>query len=271
MALQTDCRRAFTLIELSIVLVIIGLIVGGVLVGRDLIGASAVRAQLQQIEKFNTSANTFRDKYGYLPGDIPDPDATRFGFEARMNDAGRGDGNGTLEGRNTTSNTNGYFVAQGETATFWTDLSTAKLIEGQYRGLIDSTVFPEPTTATSIPPTNQLLPEAKIGNGNHIYVFSNSSQNYFGLSSPIQITSLYLETKSGLTVQQAYNMDTKVDDGIPITGRVLARQIYLGIFNYAPNNTSDTSTTCYNSATSRYSLASNGGRGTNCSLVFRFQ
>ena len=37
-------QRGFTLIELSIVLVIIGLIVGGVLVGQDLIRAAKIRA-----------------------------------------------------------------------------------------------------------------------------------------------------------------------------------------------------------------------------------
>lgn len=49
--LQMKNQSGFTLIELSIVLVIIGLIVGGVLVGRDLIKAAEVRAQVSQIEK----------------------------------------------------------------------------------------------------------------------------------------------------------------------------------------------------------------------------
>ena len=38
-------QAGFTLIELSIVLVIIGLIVGGVLVGQDLIAAAQTRRQ----------------------------------------------------------------------------------------------------------------------------------------------------------------------------------------------------------------------------------
>src|ERR1700712_2724582 len=93
--------QGFTLIELSIVLVIIGLIVGGVLVGQDLVRAAAVRAQISQIEKYNTAVNTFYGKYGYLPGDIKDPDATRFGFASRNPNGGQpgnADGNGLIQG-----------------------------------------------------------------------------------------------------------------------------------------------------------------------------
>src|ERR1700691_433072 len=91
-------QSGFTLIELSIVLVIIGLIVGGVLVGQDLIRAAEVRAQISQIEKYNTAVNTFRDKYNALPGDLPPTVPTQFGFAARAGTAGRGDGNGIIEG-----------------------------------------------------------------------------------------------------------------------------------------------------------------------------
>jgi prepilin-type N-terminal cleavage/methylation domain-containing protein len=75
-------RDGFTLIELSIVLIVIGLIVGGILVGQNLINAAAIRAQVSQIEKYNTAANTFREKYGYLPGDITPQAVAQFGFTA---------------------------------------------------------------------------------------------------------------------------------------------------------------------------------------------
>jgi prepilin-type N-terminal cleavage/methylation domain-containing protein len=94
---QSSHGNGFTLIELSIVLVIIGLIVGGVLVGQNLIDAAAVRAQISQIEKYNTAANTFRGKYGYLPGDIPNPYAAQFGFLPRGTYKGQGDGNGVIQ------------------------------------------------------------------------------------------------------------------------------------------------------------------------------
>ncbi|MEQ1705663.1 MAG: prepilin-type N-terminal cleavage/methylation domain-containing protein [Rickettsiales bacterium] len=65
----TSKKQGFTLVELSIVLVIIGLLVGGVLVGRDLIEAGKIRAQITQIETIETEINTFKLKYNCLPGD----------------------------------------------------------------------------------------------------------------------------------------------------------------------------------------------------------
>ena len=63
--IKSPLKTGFTLIEMSIVLVIIGLIIGGVLVGRDLISAATVRAEISQIEKYKTVTRTFEEKYGY--------------------------------------------------------------------------------------------------------------------------------------------------------------------------------------------------------------
>jgi prepilin-type N-terminal cleavage/methylation domain-containing protein len=61
--------KGFTIIEMSIVLVIIGLLVGGVLVGRDLILVAEVQKTGTLIDQLNTAVNTFKDKYNCLPGD----------------------------------------------------------------------------------------------------------------------------------------------------------------------------------------------------------
>jgi prepilin-type N-terminal cleavage/methylation domain-containing protein len=162
---------AFTLIEISIVLVIIGLIVGGVLVGQDLIRAAGVRAQISQIEKYNTAVNTFRGKYGYLPGDIKDPDASNFGFAARGPYAGEGDGNGVIEGNSNNvpgANSGVEYEAAGETLMFWADLAKAGLIEGGFTAAMPSMpgtqVFPLSTGFDSY------FPAAKIENSNYIYI-----------------------------------------------------------------------------------------------------
>lgn len=64
-------KSAFSLVELSIVLVILGLLVGGVLAGQSLIRAAELRKHIRFHSEFTTIWSTFRDKYFYYPGDMP--------------------------------------------------------------------------------------------------------------------------------------------------------------------------------------------------------
>ena len=69
-AVERVYNKGFTLVELSIVLVILGLLVGGVLSGQSLIRAAELRSITAQQQRFVTSINAFRDKYFALPGDM---------------------------------------------------------------------------------------------------------------------------------------------------------------------------------------------------------
>ena len=292
---------AFTLVELSIVLVIIGLIIGGILVGQDLINAANVRAQISQIEKYNTAVHTFQTKYGYLPGDIPDPTAQAFGFKARGTAIGQGDGNGFLEGVN--GSHSGGFITSGEDTMFWVDLSTANLIDGGFNTAV-STGFPA-LTSSDIP---NYLPAAKIGGGNYVSVGSGimcgwggtpsysqtplTGYNYFNITA-IKGTSMPTNDYSdiGLTVQQAYAIDSKIDDGLPQSGIVMAQYYHecsgicqtiywAGNHSYnipAPYNTATpiSSTSCFDNgnvggATQQYSTKTNSSR-VNCAMMIQFQ
>ena len=158
--------------------------------GQDLIRAAETRAQISQIEKYNTAVNTFYGKYGGLPEDLNASLASQFGFVARAGTQGRGDGNGIIEGYWYGGGNVLGWDELGEPGFFWNDLSTAKLIEGSF------------TTATDGPPSGTItnldtwMPPAKLGNGMYIYVYSAGGSNnfngadafnYFGLSG---VTSL---------------------------------------------------------------------------------
>jgi prepilin-type N-terminal cleavage/methylation domain-containing protein len=298
--LQKTHGQGFTLIELSIALVIIGLLVGGVLVGQDLIRAAGVRATITQIEKYNQAANAFYGKYGYLPGDIPAAPAAQFGLAARGQYAGEGDGNGLIEGvaSNGANQNCGYCLNAGETNLFWVDLGQVNLVEGRFT----NNNFNE--LAISIPTT--LFPSAKIGRGNLIYVWSQGATimgsnpngiNYFGISTITSFGGWPVHGNAGLTPQEAYSMDSKVDDGLPQSGRVTAAYVNYDAFGnpqygYAGGDyplvpyttaTAGSSSTCFdNSATTNgtpgvagaaqhYSLEISNGSNVSCALSFRMQ
>src|SRR4051812_32032817 len=62
-------QRGFTLIEMSIVLVIIGLIVGGILKGQELIDSARQKNVMSQIDQIKSGVTTFTDRYKGYPGD----------------------------------------------------------------------------------------------------------------------------------------------------------------------------------------------------------
>jgi prepilin-type N-terminal cleavage/methylation domain-containing protein len=259
----------FTLIELSIVLVIIGLIVGGVLVGQDLIKAAETRATLTQIEKYNTAVNTFRVKFNSLPGDMSATTASTYGFSTRAGIAGQGDGNGLIDGE-----AGALYMTQGsgETGNFWVDLSSSfanNLIDGSFTTAAwtgNPTIY-----STNV---NSYMPTAKLSGGKFIYVYETNGNNWYGLSAVASAAAGVLSASPTVTVIQAYNLDKKIDDGFPMTGNVQA--IYVNATSttsYATSTATSggTSSSCFDTTTSTFSITQNNGTGANCALSFRFQ
>jgi len=289
---SVSAKSGFTLIELSIVLVIIGLIIGGVLVGQDLVRAAGVRATISQVEKYRTAVNTFYGKYGALPGDLNAQVATQFGFTPRGVYVGQGDGNGSIEGTfSPSSNNNNSGLAQfaGETAMFWGDLTYANgmninLIEGSFPNEIIAGFNPASVAVTAF---GNYLPEAKIGRGNFFYVWSIYGINRLGIAVPTGSSFGDIYNNPGLTVREAYSIDQKIDDGLPTSGNVLA--VYIASIAASENryfvgtnlaypftsNVAASSATCFDNnntggAPLLYSMSNNADK-MNCALTFNFK
>ena len=165
---NTHRKSGFTLVELSIVLVIIGLIIGGVLVGQDLIYAANVRAQITQIEQLETAINTFKVKYNCLPGDCLNAQDF-FGTTSPAGDAiNNGNGDGRIMG-------NPAYYSGGYTG------SATCLLEGissevsqLFLHLYLAGLGKDHTSGAFYPGSNPTIgiefPYAKLGNGTGIVV-----------------------------------------------------------------------------------------------------
>lgn len=283
-------QSGFTLIELSIVLVIIGLIVGGILTGQDLIRAAEVRATLAQVEKYNTAVRTFQNKYGYLPGDIPGTQASSFGLYyvtgGLANAAGCGDGNGAIQGWTVAPWLDGANFA-GEIAMFFLHLSQAGLIDGMYGagganvtlqgatatgGSYSTSTNPPRATADSTA-VSEMLPPAKLGKGNFFTIGSYSGKQYYILTGISQVkANADLTTTNNLSPVTAYTLDKKIDDGLPAAGKVFALDTVTNVTS-ATNGTgviTASANNCVNSA-AYYTSSSTYANALNCSLRFEFQ
>jgi prepilin-type N-terminal cleavage/methylation domain-containing protein len=99
-------NKAFSLIELVVVLVIIGLIVGGITSGQNLIRSAQLQSVVTDKKKYESAIAAFQERYFQLPGDMNN--ATDFWGAAHTTEATcvttvstgeetcNGDGNGKI-------------------------------------------------------------------------------------------------------------------------------------------------------------------------------
>lgn len=254
-------RYAFSLVELSIVLVILGLLTGGILGGQALIRAAELRSISNDFNRYVTAAHTFRDKYFALPGDMRN--ATKFwgaqtgstneGVDAAcaaLNSSSPATGTPTCNGDGNGQISNDDFGAGNNASWFevwraWQHLANAGLVEGTYSGV---------TAATGqyyIGEAGLNMPRSKARNGagfafaylayqstatSWVYPGTQGNLLRFGGGDRVDQGSL-------ISAEEAWNVDTKMDDGRPGTGKL---RPYLSSRRTGCSTADDPNTSTYN-------------------------
>ena len=216
--------RGFSLVELSIVLVILGLLVGGILGGQSLIHAAELRSVNTELETWRTAVNTFRSRYFQLPGDFTKAEdfwgaaSTCPATLGSVVDDGvcNGNGNGQI------GNQAGGYIP--ERFMFWLELSKAGLIPGKYSGAAGAENIYRTNIGTNVPASKY------NGTGWSIFWWNDLAAgdgNWFagdyGNAHIIGAQSTNSVSSAAFPPEDAWNIDTKYDDGKPGQGMMVVR------------------------------------------------
>ncbi len=228
-------QKAFTLVELAIVMTIIGLLIGGILKGQELLENARVTSTIAQIKSYEAAMTAFSDIYDALPGDLPNagdkipgcnqnctpyynPDSTDGtagdGFVSEV----YSDGSGMVQTRPGVSNPPD--AAINESYLMWVHLLKANLVTGVTDAAINGEVATRSFGTTD--------PAAKAGGG--FWVGTNIGAQMVGNASGYFSLVLGSSLSAGLdelndhtqvlTPARAAQIDRKIDDGRPRTGNV---------------------------------------------------
>ena len=205
--------QGFTLVELSIVIIIIGFLIAGVSAGQSLIKQAQLNAIINDLTKFTTAYNGFKARFNETPGDL----LHAYSFwgtagnctDTYVNDVPHDGCNGNGDGNLGPTNQN-Y-----EGVMMWKHLQLAGYIAGNYSGTRDL-LTGAIRIGTDVP--------ASVINGSGFYATYDSyydlvsTQDMLGFGSGIDADPYGPVLKPA----EAKQIDQKIDDGLPVTGRVFS-------------------------------------------------
>lgn len=215
-------QDGFTLVEISIVMIIIGLLIGGTFGGMKLIENMQVNKTVQDFKSIQSAAITFKNTYGRLPGDIASP-STRLPNCTDAPCATGGNGNRIIGQSAMWGQT---ITAASENYTFWHHLQAADLLSSGVNNTLDMSLgqgqpeSPINGGYISMHWGNQALgpPACYTRFPNHGIVISGATDGNWTVGSAATVPC-----------SQMKSLDSKIDDGSPHSGTHVAGICYVSM------------------------------------------
>jgi prepilin-type N-terminal cleavage/methylation domain-containing protein len=211
-------QKGFSLIELSMVLIIIGLLVAGITGGANLIKSAELRSIITEARSYRTAVNAYYTSQDTLPGDDT---TTRNGHASRS-----GNGNGRIEALNSSNEVEGIEAIN--------DMSDSKV------RILDlaQIVLPTPTAGKVPALTSAYMISAKYKGGYWTFDYATTPASGSGTATVnaniLLFTAPTLQTEIAddgnavevrpniiLTGIDAYSIVNKIDNGVFTSGAVL--------------------------------------------------
>lgn len=235
---------AFSLVEMSIVIVILGIIAAGIMGGKNLLESAKTRSIIAEFSQYKVAINSFSAKYESLPGDFGD--AVSYWGTLSGNNA-NGDNDGKIEFK---------VGSVYEAYHAWQHLAFADMVNVAFLG----------TQTTSAAVLDQDVPMSKTGGGFFLEwgVFGLGEANAIVLGAPKATSAAPILVNGVLTPSQALSLDVKMDDGAPAKGSVRGKDgsdsTAANCVNVGTDTTPGTSDDFYNVSLS----------GKDCTIAVKF-
>ena len=272
---RLSTHNGFTLLEFSVVLIIIGLVIGGVATGQHFIHAAELRSITTEANLYISSTRAFMDKFEAIPGDMDNAidywgaqDAAPATCATTASPTAltcNGNGNKTVGERLLEYDAHSSAMRNAEAEAyekfrFWQHLKNAELITGLYTGVAGPSGDNHTIIATNVPRSEYTSGGFSVhflgdwpgdknfwdGRYGHIFMFGGQAESK---ATTAQI----------ITAKEAEQIDTKIDDGIPSNGNVLALKYGTEFLGNCATNTNVKTAVLYDSATA----------SSYCSLIFK--
>ena len=212
---QKARSQGFTLVELSIVIIIIGFLIAGIAAGTSLINQARLNSVITDMQNYQTAYNTFLQRYSGAPGDLKNA-SSYFSNCAEVNSECDGNGNGLITG---------HQFSPGEIHKAWRQLALSNIISAGIAQIPDGGWGGVETLGSTVPTSRVsgagyvMMGDGQFGEStwNAYSPFNNNTINSAdGSTNAIfiaKVTDVWGLGFSVFKTEDAFNLDKKIDDG----------------------------------------------------------